>query len=97
LDSIDLSQNTKLTGLACHKNNLKNLDVSKCTALTGLNVSENPLFLLDVSKNKNLRYVGAYDCPHLTFIYIWEGCDPNKLGWESYNNANNFQYVVLTD
>jgi hypothetical protein len=98
LDSIDLSQNTKLTGIACHDNNLKSLDVSKCTALTGLNISGNPLFVLDVSKNKSsLQYVAAHNCPHLMFIYTWEGCDPDKLGWQVYGNANNFQYVVLND
>ena len=54
LTSLDLSQNTALTGLAVNDNQLTNLDVSQNTALTTFICSGNQLTSLDVSQNTAL-------------------------------------------
>jgi hypothetical protein len=88
LDSIDLSQNVKLQILGLGYNNLYNLDLSSCIALKGLTVDGNPMSSLDVSKNKNVR-VGAHECPNLTLIYVWKGCDHSS--WNVQGNVKYFE------
>ena len=60
LSSLDVSNNTQLTGLWCGYNNLTSLDVSKNTRLNELYCYSNQLTSLDVSKNTQL-----------TNLYCW--------------------------
>ena len=50
MTSLDVSNNTALTYLYCHYNQLTSLDVSYCPALTDLLCYSNQLTSLDVSK-----------------------------------------------
>lgn len=54
LTSLDVSNNTALTGLYCEHNQLTGLDVNNNTALTDLGCSGNQLTSLDVSNNTAL-------------------------------------------
>jgi Leucine-rich repeat (LRR) protein len=89
LDSIDLFQNVKLQKLSLGDNKLYNLDISHCVALQTLSVSGNPMSSLNVSKNKNLQMVGAQECPKLTLIYVWKGC--NHSSWNVQGGVNYFE------
>ena len=54
LTSLDLSHNTKLTGLNCSYNQLLTLDISHNTRLTTLDCSSNLLSSLEVDSNRLL-------------------------------------------
>ncbi len=61
LSTLDVSNNSALTGLDCSFNKLSTLDVSKNAIITTLNCSNNQLSILDVSANSvlnNLYCVG---------------------------------------
>ena len=60
LTSLDLSNNTALTYLACRESQLTSLDVSNCTALTYLDCCSNQLTTLDVSNNTALTELSCY-------------------------------------
>ena len=60
LASLDVSQNTALTYLACYGNQLTSLDVSHNTALRTLLCYENQLTSLDVSQNTALTRLDCY-------------------------------------
>lgn len=68
VESIDLSQNTKLVFLNCPSNPLSSLDVSNNTALKTLNVSGSDIASLDVSNHSALTSLGASMCSSLTTI-----------------------------
>jgi len=59
LTTLDVSQNTALTGLDCWYNQLTTLDVSNNTALTTLWCGENQLTCLDISSNTALTGLGC--------------------------------------
>ena len=52
ITSLDVSNNTALTGLSCYNNPLTALDVSKNTALEWLSCNNNQLTALDVSQTR---------------------------------------------
>ena len=54
IQALDVTKNTALTELYCHRNQLTALDVTKNTALTKLYCYENQLTALDVTKNTDL-------------------------------------------
>ena len=74
-----MSQNTALTYLNCHYNQLTSLDVSKNTALTYLDCRSNQLTSLDVSKNTVLTDLECSPMNDnqgnnlLDFLYIYQG------------------------
>lgn len=55
LTELDVSKNTKLTGLDCGNIRITELDISKNTALTWLNCGVTQITSLDVSKNTALE------------------------------------------
>ena len=59
LTSLDVSQNTALTGLNCSDNQLTTLNLSSLSKLEHLKADRNRLAALDVSKNKSLRTFSA--------------------------------------
>ena len=61
IQALDVTKNTALTELYCHRNQLTALDVTKNTALTTLYCYENQLTALDVSKNTALTVLGCYN------------------------------------
>ena len=61
LSNLDVSQNTALQTLYCHRNQLTNLDVSMNTSLTDFACSYNQLTSLDVSHNTALLYLNCND------------------------------------
>ena len=54
MSSLDVSKNSRLTGLNCSNNKLSSLDVSKNTMMYSLDCSNNQLTSLDVSNNYRL-------------------------------------------
>ncbi|MGN1307641.1 MAG: S-layer homology domain-containing protein [Faecousia sp.] len=93
LVSLDISNNTALTGLHCSYNELVSLDVSNNTALEGLDCSQNELVSLDVSNNtalkdlhcsyNNLVSLDVSNNTELTYLY----CNSNYL--QSLDISNN--------
>ena len=90
-----MSQNTALTTLNCHDNQLTSLDVSGATALTTLNCYSNQLPSLDVSHNTALTWLDcgicqltSLDVSHNTALTVL-GCSGNQLTNldVSYNTA----------
>ncbi|MBE6289300.1 MAG: hypothetical protein E7100_03580 [Bacteroidaceae bacterium] len=61
ISSLDISNNTALTGLRCEGNLLTSLDVSNNTALKELICYENQLTSLDLSKNTELTNLRCDD------------------------------------
>lgn len=61
LASIDLSQNTKLSGITLGENNLTNIDLSNNLQLVSLNAASNALTNLDLSNNSALKQVYISD------------------------------------
>lgn len=59
LTSLDISKNTKLTGLYCGNNQLTTLDVSQNTALTNIYCENNKIASLDVTKNTVLAAISC--------------------------------------
>ena len=59
LQSLDLSNNTKLTHLSCYSNQLTSLNLSYCTELEWLQCPSNKLASLDVSNCSKLNWL---DC-----------------------------------
>jgi len=80
-----MSNNTALTWLDCHENQLTTMDVSHTTALTELNCSYNHLTTLDVSNNTALTSLSCYN-NQLTALNVSNNtaltrldCDYNQL------------------
>ena len=61
IQALDVTKNTALTELYCHRNQLTALDVSKNTALTVLYCHRNQLTALDVTKNTALTTLYCYE------------------------------------
>ena len=59
--ALDLSNNIKLTHVACSDNEITSLDVSTCASLSFLMCSANKLSSLDLSLNKSLRFLDCED------------------------------------
>jgi Leucine-rich repeat (LRR) protein len=57
IDSLDLSNNTKLTFIDCKKSNIRYLDISGCSDLEELIAYINNLKTVDVSQNPNLTFL----------------------------------------
>ncbi len=57
IDSLDLSDNTKLKYLDCKKSNIRYLDVSGCSDLEEIKAYINNLKTIDVSQNPNLTFL----------------------------------------
>ena len=103
LTSLDLSNNTALTYLACWESQLTSLDVSSCTALTYLSCSDNQLTTLDVSKNTALTYLSCYsnqlttlDVSNNTALTVL-GCDGNLLSTLDLSNCTALTYLDCYD
>ena len=92
LTAIDLSHNTQLTTLECHKNTLTSLDVSGCTQLTVLNCSSNQLTSLDVSGCTQLTELSCRD-NKLTDLDVSKNTQLTKL----WCYGNNFSTQALDD
>ena len=61
IQALDVTKNTALTELYCHRNQLTALDVTKNTALTVLYCHRNQLTALDVTKNTALTTLYCYE------------------------------------
>ncbi|MCP4442947.1 MAG: T9SS type A sorting domain-containing protein [Aureispira sp.] len=61
ITSLDLSNNTALTGISASYNQIVTIDVSNCTILESLRLGHNQLTSLDVSNNTLLDYL---ECNH---------------------------------
>ncbi len=57
IDSLDLSDNTKLKYLDCKKSNIRYLDVSGCSDLEEIKAYINNLKTINVSQNPNLTFL----------------------------------------
>jgi len=99
LDSLDVSQNTKLELLDCGNNYLGELNVSNCLNLKYLYCDYNSLQYLDISKNTNLIEL---DCHRnsLTEINITNNlklekliCHNNKLTDINFSKSYNLLYL----
>ena len=81
-----MSQNTALTYLGCHGNQLTTLDVSQNTALTDLHCNDNQLTSLDISKNTELHLFKCYNNPGdgaVLPVTAWFGNDAIPLYFTS--------------
>ena len=85
IQALDVTKNTALTELYCHRNQLTALDVSKNTALTVLYCHRNQLTALDVTKNTALTTLYCYE-NQLTALDITKNtalitlyCNENQL------------------
>lgn len=68
IETLDVSNNTKLELIQCQNNNLTQLDVSKNVELIRLEVVENNLSYLNLSKNLKLKFLQCFDNPNLSGI-----------------------------
>ena len=103
LTSLDLSNNTALTYLACSESQLTSLDVSSCTALTYLDCSDNQLTSLDVSNNTALtsllcgyNQLTSLDVSNNTALTAL-GCDNNLLSTLDLSNCTALEYLDCYD
>ena len=87
LTSLDVSNNTALTVLACGRNSLTSLDVSNNTALTELICSFNMLTALDVSSNTSLVQLFCQDNT-LTNLNVANGNNSNMTFMNAPNNPS---------
>jgi len=74
IQALDVTKNTALTELYCHRNQLTALDVTKNTALTTLYCYENQLTALDVTKNTALTKLYCYE-NQLTALDVTKNTD----------------------
>ena len=88
LETLDVSQNKKLTVLDCNSNALETLDVSENINLSSLNSSDNTLIALDVSENTELNKLNCSNAT-LSALDVSENTELNKL-----NCANNTLSVL---
>lgn len=79
IDSIDISQNKKLTFLFCSHNNISNLNFSNNPDLVRVNCHSNPISVLDFSTNFKMETIQANFCQlknlevsHLTELKVIE-------------------------
>ena len=63
IDTIDVSNNKKLTFLAVNGGNINTIDVSNNLELTSLQLHNNKLTTIDVSKNTKLELLNVYGNP----------------------------------
>ena len=78
IQALDVTKNTALTELYCHRNQLTALDVTKNTALTTLYCYENQLTALDVTKNTALTTLYCYE-NQLTALDVTKNTALTKL------------------
>ena len=78
IQALDVTKNTALTELYCHRNQLTALDVSKNTALTVLYCYRNQLTALDVTKNTALTTLYCYE-NQLTALDVTKNTALTKL------------------
>ena len=83
IQALDVTKNTALTELYCHRNQLTALDVTKNTALTVLYCYRNQLTALDVTKNTALTTLYCYE-NQLTALDVSKNTALTVLG--CYNN-----------
>lgn len=93
LNSVDLSNNTKLKTLSISWNYIVNLDLSKNTELTSLTCNNNGMKNLDLSKNTKLTHLvcsgnllSSLDVSKSTGL-TWLECSENKIS--SLNLSTN--------
>jgi hypothetical protein len=80
LTSLNISNNTALTGLDCGYNQLTSLDVSSCKVLVELFCQWNQLTSLDISHNTALSYL---DCTNNYLTYM-DVSNNTKLEYLTY-------------
>ena len=78
IQALDVTKNTALTELYCHRNQLTALDVTKNTALTVLYCYRNQLTALDVTKNTALTTLYCYE-NQLTALDVTKNTALTKL------------------
>ena len=99
LSQLDISKNTKLTGLYCHNNSITSLNVRNNVNLTELLCYRNQLSSLDVDSNSALKILHCSDNPikslnlrnnvNLVKLYVY-GCELDTL-----DLANNVMLDTL--
>jgi hypothetical protein len=103
LTSLNVSNNTFLSGLYCHQNSLTSIDVSSNTYLIGLNFAENLLTSIDVSNNIFLEWIACYqnlltsiDLSNNTYL-TGLNCGSNQLTSLDVSNNTFLNYLICSD
>lgn len=99
LTSIDVSENTKLTGLYCWGNKLTELDISNNTKLKDLRCFKNKIANLDVNRNTELETL-ICDTNELTSLDVSKNtklrtlwCSNNKI--DSLDVSQNTKLIII--